>query len=315
MDESSSENPNPSIFIFDSTRLRSHLFFRYLSTSAQVTPILHPYLSAAMFGPDHISKYMRHSEMRQKELDVDLAPLMGEDTYQSSSEGLSRSVKTAHEAGRVPMANEHWFNCFRIELVLGLIRGEVQKPEQLGRNPTHIPDELFDSLTPIILIRHPALAIRSIYRDALQITKQRPGDEDFDGICMNRPLRVLFDYFRARGREPVVVDAEDILWRTGEMTRNLCAGIKGITPESLSDRWEPTSPAEMERMNPLVVMLTKNILESSGIERPSRMPAEPSIEAAFQEWRQQYGDEVAAYLKRLAEDNMPHYEYLRQFKA
>ena len=315
MDGSNSNMSEPCIFIFDSTRLRSHLFFRYLRTSAQVSPILHPYLSAAMFGPNHIAQYTRHSEMRQKELDVDLAPLMNNDTYESSAEQFTKAVQAAHKDGKVPMANEHWFNCFKIDFVLGLIRGEIQKPEQLGRNPTHLPYEIFDSLKPIILIRHPALSIRSIYRDALKITKQRPGDEDFDGICMNRPLRILFDFFCAQGRQPVVVDAEDILWRTEEMTRNLCAAIESVEAGSLSDKWKPTSQAEMDRMNPLVVMLTKNILESSGIERPSEKPAEPSIEKTFQEWKQQYGDEVAEHLKKLAEENMPHYEYLRQFKA
>lgn len=305
----------PCIFIFDSTRLRSHLFFRYLSTSAHVQPILHPYLSAAMFGPDHIAQYMQHSEIRRKELEEDLPHLMTNDTYQSCREAFTKAVETAQAAGKAPLANEHWFNCFKLELVLGLIRDEIQTPEQLGRNPTHLPDEIFDTLRPIILIRHPSLSIKSIYRSALELTKQRPGDEDFDLICLNKPLRILFDYFRAQGRQPVVVDAEDMLWRTDDMTKTLCDSLGSVDPESLSDKWEPTSQAEMHKMNPLVVMLTKNILESSGIERPSEKPVDPSIEITFQGWRSQYGEDVALYLKQLAEENMPHYEYLRQFKA
>lgn len=270
MSNQSNNTPNPCIFIFDGTRLRSHLFFRYLSTSPQVSPIYHPFLPAAMFGrQDHIVQHMRPSALRQKELDEDIVPLLGDDTYQSCREAFTHAVTHAQDSGKIPVANEHWFNVLQIENVLGLLRNEIQQPVQLGRNPTHLPDAVFDSLQPVVLIRHPALAVRSIYRDALKLTKQRPGDEDFDLICLNRPLRVLFDYFAEQGRRPVVVDAEDILWRTKGMMENVCAALGRIDPGGVSDRWEPASKEEVERMNPLLVMLTKNILESSGIERPS----------------------------------------------
>jgi hypothetical protein len=40
------------IFVFDSMRTRSHLFFRYLSTSEEVYPIYHPFVLAAYLGPE-----------------------------------------------------------------------------------------------------------------------------------------------------------------------------------------------------------------------------------------------------------------------
>jgi hypothetical protein len=101
------------------------------------------------------------------------------------------------------------------------------------------------------------------------MTAVRPGDEDFDMICMNKPLRLLFDYFRAQRRRPVVVDAEDILWRTEDMSRCLCASLGTIDSRGLHDTWEPASQEEVRLMNPVMVMMMKNILESSGIERPS----------------------------------------------
>lgn len=270
-------NPKPNdnlIFIFDSTRLRSHLFFRYLSTSPQLTPILHPYVSAAMFGPEHIAQHLHHSAARQRELDEDLPPLMGTDTYSTCTSAFRSAVSDAQAAGKTPLANEHWFNVLRLEVVLGLVRGEITTAEQLDANPTVLPTELYASLRPIILIRHPALAIRSIHRDALKMTQQRPGDEDFDFICVNRPLRVLFEHFSAQGRRPVVVDAEDILWRTEELARNVCASLGTVDAAGLSDTWEPAGEAEMAALNPLRVMLTRNILESSGIERPREKVSE-----------------------------------------
>lgn len=264
------------VFIFDGTRLRSHLFFRYFSTHPDVSPIYHPFLTAAMFGPEQLAQHLKHSDMRKHELEVDMVPLQVPDTYASNRAAFEAAVAKAEEAGKVPISNEHWFNVFREQVVLDLIRDKIKEPNELGRNPTHLPDEFFDTLTPIILIRHPALAVRSIYRDALKVTKQRPGDEDFSLITENKSLRLLFDYFKAQGRQPAVVDAEDILWRTDDMTKNLFAKLGGgLDPKKLNDSWNPATKEEIENLNPLVYMLTKDIQESSGIQRPEKQVTPP----------------------------------------
>jgi hypothetical protein len=77
MNNNTNKTPNPCIFIFDSTRLRSHLFFRYLTTSSRVKAILHPFIAAATFGREHKCQHMRHSAQRQKELEEVFAPLLG----------------------------------------------------------------------------------------------------------------------------------------------------------------------------------------------------------------------------------------------
>jgi hypothetical protein len=153
------------------------------------------------------------------------------------------------------VANDHWFNVCKTDIVLGLLRGEIHEPDQLGRNPTHMSDEVVDSLQPMILIRHPAISIQSIYRDAVNMTALRPGDEDFDMICMNKPLRLLFEYLRSQGRQPVVVGAEDILWRTEDMSQRLCAALGRIDSGSLRDRREPASQEGMRAMNPVMVIV------------------------------------------------------------
>jgi hypothetical protein len=256
------------IFIFDSTRLRSHLFFRYLSTSSEVCPVYHPFLMAAMFGPDHLAQYLQHSEARQKELDEDMQPLYGSDTYEQAATAFKAAVYEAEAGGKVAIANEHWFNVFKPSLVLNLLRGKIDQPSDLGSNPTCIEDDIFETLTPIILIRHPALSVDSIYRGALAHTKQTPSDEDFQMITSNKHQRLLFDWYKARGQLPIVIDAEDILWRTREMTESLCQQLGGVLdPKTFSESWEPTSKEVVERMNPLVYMLTKDIQESRGIQR------------------------------------------------
>lgn len=134
-------------------------------------------------------------------------------------------------------------------------------------NPTVLLDSVFDSFTPIILIRHPALAVDSIYRGALTFTQQWPGDEDFSLITSTRKARLLFDYYRSLGQTPIVVNGEDLLWRTKEMSSALCERL-GIDAVGLSDTWSPASQEDIDKMNPLMYMLTKDIQESSGIQRP-----------------------------------------------
>ena len=223
-----------------------------------------------MFGREHIAQHLRHSDMRRKELEEDFAPLYGKDTYESCRQVFVKAVSDAEVGGKIPLANEHWFNVFKQDILLGLLRGEIQEPAELGRNPTSLPDDLFDALTPIILIRNPVLAISSMYRDVVKLMKHRPGDEDFDMICTVKAPRLLFDHFKAQGRRVVVVDGEDLLWRTKEMTEGLCSALGGaISPQTLSDKWQPKSKEGIEQMNPLVYAATKDIQNSSGIERPA----------------------------------------------
>lgn len=113
----------------------------------------------------------------------------------------------------------------------------------------------------------------SIYHSALAFTQQRPGDEDFSLNTSTKELTMLFDFLKARGRQLMIVDGQLLLWRTGEMSSGLCARL-GIDPTGLSDTWGPASQEDIVKTNPLVHMLTMDIQESSGTQRPeSRVSA------------------------------------------
>ncbi len=301
------------VFVFDSTRLRSHLFFRWISTSPNVQPIYHPYLPAWMFGSEGLFLQMHNcSGMRRKEKE-DMAPLYGDDTYADCTERLVEAATRAREGGKLPIANEHWFGVLRHEVVLGLVSGTIADTRQLGSNPTYMPDELFETLMPVILIRHPIHSISSLYRDALMHTEQRPGDDDFDMICSNRPLRILFDYFAAtRKALPAVVDGDDVLWRADDLSQKLCGTLRLV---SLNETWAPTSQQDIEAMNPFLYKLTKDIHDSHGIVRSVEgKPDIPTIEEAVERWTETYNGAIAEQLKELVERNMPHYTCLVQFK-
>ena len=79
--------------------------------------------------------------------------------------------------------------------------------------------------------------------------------------------RYLFDVYRARGTRCIVVDGEDVIWRTLEISNAVCDAL-GIEQDCISDRWEAFPPEELPT-NPLIAHFTKPFYESSGIVRPA----------------------------------------------
>ncbi|KAK3722487.1 hypothetical protein LTR37_002479 [Vermiconidia calcicola] len=315
MDQRTAREQSPlRIFIMDSPRLRSHLFFRFLSTSSQLAPIYHPFMIAAMFGPEEVWQHMKDQSFRKINLGEECKPVYDDATFENSQEAFVEAVGAAEKEGKVVLSNEHWFNLLKTDVFVDLVRGNVPEPAGLPKNPTHIPNDIFETLTPIFMIRHPVIAVRSLWRDAQWFSKQLPGEDDFDVIVLNKYQRLLFDFFKAQGRTAIVVDGEDILWRTQDMVKGLCAALGGgIDPAGFSETWDPTSKEELERMHPVIATLTKDIQESRGIGRPDVKPGEPSLDAQVQKWSDEHGASIADQLRGLVLENMSHYEYLKQF--
>lgn len=134
-------------------------------------------------------------------------------------------------------------------------------------NPTYIPSALFATLNPIFLIRHPALQIPSFYKQMRATTKAQPSDEDFTFMTELSYAKYLFDIFRARGKRCIVVDGEDVVWRTRDVANAVCEAL-GIEKDRISDQWEPVPEAERPT-NMLIAHFTKPFHESSGIVRPA----------------------------------------------
>ena len=118
--------------------------------------------------------------------------------------------------GKILLANEHCQFVLKPELALSLHRDAA--PPTLPHNPTVIPDDLFPNLTPVFVIRHPLHVIRSNYESVVASSQIRPGHEDWTlATSLKTPL-LLFEYFNERdGHPPLVVDGDDVLWRTQEV--------------------------------------------------------------------------------------------------
>ena len=158
-----------------------------------------------------------------------------------------------------------------------------------------------------------------------------PGQEDFDWLTSLHWCRLLYDLLKSQGRPPVVVDGDDVVWRTQEMATNVCKAI-GIGPSGVKETWTKTPP-EDQIQNPIVQHALSTIYNSTGVERPAEkvrpshrrlrdrsdhlsQPEEPlEFEREMQKIEKKYGKELASQFTTYIEKNMEDYDYLKQFKV
>ena len=150
-------------------------------------------------------------------------------------------------------------------MVFAALDGHKFTPHDLGRNPTYLPDWLFETCTPVIVIRHPVFSVPSYYNVVSKMTSIAPGMEDYDWMTNLYFCRILFDLFKSQGRTPVVADGEDIVLRVREMATAVSNGI-GVDPEGVKESWEPT-PKEDRHPNFVIQAFLSTMYDSTGVEQ------------------------------------------------
>lgn len=190
-----------------------------------------------------------------------MVPFYGTDTYESCGRDLEGAVEKARAEGKGLLVNEHGVNILNQDLMFQIARSEKY---DVPANPTAIPDHLYESLMPIILIRHPCPQLRSSYARAVQATQMRPGGEDFSNTTTATFTRFLFDDFAAKGRTPIVVDGDDVILRTREVVEAVCARL-GLDAGLVQDTWEPIE--DYGTGEPVMSAYMAEILSSTGVRR------------------------------------------------
>jgi hypothetical protein len=174
---------------------------------------------------------------------------------------------------------------------------------------------VFATLTPIFVIRNPIFSVQSNHAANLNgKTGITPGEShDWQLMTGTWFQRLLFDFFLQRnGKPPTVVDGDDTIWRTKEISEELCARL-GIDVKGLKTEWE--LKAESERPNdPMLRKFLEASDDSRGIEgRDTERPL-ADLEKASHRWKEKYGEHTAEELKETVEKNREHYEYMKQYK-
>ncbi|KAI6825718.1 hypothetical protein KC342_g10908 [Hortaea werneckii] len=324
--------PNPRrIFIFDNPRTCSHLFSKLFANHPELQLLYHPFLPAALYGPERYQQKTKHcaaaDEVQRewgtseefREWDVV--------TYESANRKLVEEIEAAERQNKSIFCSEHLNALMKHDRMLSHLRSPNRNPnpqiplpaEPTPENPTNIPSPLLATLTPILLLRHPALSIPSSWRTESGIKKLEIDDEDFYLLTTYRWSRDLFTYLLHQSsssgwRKPLVIDAYDVVHRTSALTGKLC-GELGLDPAGTQDSWKKL-PREEWPDHSVVVAYTKDLLGSSGVDRGVGKPLEENfdIDVETEKWKAEFGEDVGMKLRECVEAEMADYEYLLSFK-
>lgn len=163
--------------------------------------------------------------------------------------------------------SEHCHRVMKNKTLFEAIRHQQDPALRPGSNATRVPDQMLSAFTPVLVIRNPALAVPSFYAGMARLNLAfEPTGEDMLLQTSLRYCRMIFDYYYSTtGDLPVVVDGEDITWRSDEIGSKLCDALN-LDGSGLQDEWDPTPDTERPS-NPYIWAFTKDMHESTGIRR------------------------------------------------
>ncbi|KAF7186493.1 hypothetical protein HII31_12195 [Pseudocercospora fuligena] len=187
-------------------------------------------------------------------------------------------------------------------------------------NPTRYPDDFFRSLTPIFLIRHPALVIPSYYKQQRDTLHLEASDECLTAFTTQRFTRLVFDVFRAKAgsdEPPLVIDAKDLVHETMLTMEKLCERL-GLDPNGVQYNWSPVPPDQWPNMpmSELGMLFFTDLWGSGRVYGSGEKAMEDTLDLDHEtkKWSDEFGEDTAKHLRRLVDEDMPHYEYMKQFK-
>ena len=202
------------------------------------------------------------------------------------------------------------------------ISGTSKRALQSPLNETVFPDEFLLSWTPTFLIRHPALAFESYYRNWLGIQKDMGGDMDAQIPMMEifasfQPNRDLYDFYKQHYEAhddkvwPIVIDAHDVV-HNPEVLHKYCQ-MTGLVSSKLKSEWDAYEvPDQGGFIGTAAKWMLSSIAGSKGIMKDKARPnidIDIDIEATV--WREKFGDDAGAMIERWVRNAMPDYEYMK----
>lgn len=116
--------------------------------------------------------------------------------------------------GKTLWCKDHLCFCLKDEIILDYFNGRLYTPRELVPNPTKLPNDLFEQMMPVLLVRHPAFTVPSFYEQVVKVSEMRPGDEDFVWATTLQWSVYMHDFFKHQGRAVIVIDGDDMCWRS-----------------------------------------------------------------------------------------------------
>ncbi|KAF4969675.1 hypothetical protein FSARC_3121 [Fusarium sarcochroum] len=189
--------------------------------------------------------------------------------------------------------------------------------EEEPGNPTVLPMEVLKQFQFTFLIRHPRRAIPSYYRCTVPPLDEVTGFYDFmPNEAGYEELVRFFDFLIKENivdkDNLVVVDADDLLDNPEKTIRLYCekTGID-FKPEMLewNDEDCDYATAAFQKWNGW----HNDAIKSSALRPRTHHQKTLTTEGEDKEWTAKFGAEAQKVIRKTVEDNVAHYEYLKQF--
>lgn len=274
-------NQPKRIFIFDSPRTRSQLFNKVFARHPQLSQVFHPFYKAGGLGPERLTARFQQCQAAD---DVQLAmtqkPDMDVETFDKAFQDLvAQAQENEWEGmGQSLWIKEHVFNCVNPEVIVALAKDPASKPEP-GKNITNMSDEFLDSLTPVFLIRHPALMTPSWYRAQKLTLREDVRDESFRVFSSLRWARLLFDHFCARaGEVPLLLDGEQMVAHPEAVIHYLCDRLD-LDRAYAKFRWNVVSEEKQASLDLMQRHFFRDLMSSDGIDSSKAVGAPHSSQS------------------------------------
>ncbi|KAF5339672.1 hypothetical protein D9757_014853 [Collybiopsis confluens] len=324
------------IFLFSHARTRSNLFIRLLETHPQMMIKQYPFMHCFMKGPesqwsdDLKEEVFKTLGLTKEEGEKQHAHL----TYQAALDNIEKTFAEAQAKGKFCLIKEHAAYTFDAEFlrpyvdysqrprpvmvdrkldVIGSEEIELQLPSPLP-NPTVLPDRLVATMTPVIIIRHPAYVFPSYIRAAASY-----------GVGVHSPQfkipgslrwqRFIYDFYRAyydkiddeeKKGWPIVIDGDDLVEDTQGQMKKFCE-LVGLTESEIQYSWEAAGRPTDQMQNAFVGVLK----ESTGVIKGPDFSRDPDLDEQVKEWTEEWDEEIAGKLREAVLSSLEDYQYLR----
>ena len=179
-----------------------------------------------------------------------------------------------------------------------------------SENFSLVPDSLLlrPGTIPLISIRDPRLCVPSAYRVLERMNLPHAGSRSFFLVTTCNVWNcVLYNFYKAHGIDPVVVDADDYM--TSEaFVQSLCVRL-GLDPSQVRFEWDAATSEQKEKeIHPMQYASQNTLYESSGVIAERAAKNSDLVDASVK-WKNEFGDD-AGLVEEMVALAMPHYQYL-----
>ncbi|KAM0474394.1 hypothetical protein ACHAPX_007731 [Trichoderma viride] len=265
-----------------------------------------PFGDAFYFGPEFMSDRFKD----------DVATRQSSEYRDTTFKSVLERLEDAEKEGKRLFIKDMAYYLMQPDDKPSQIAPSLGGGEEAG-NPTVLPVNILKRFHFTFLIRHPKRSIPSYYRCTIPPLSEITG---FDYLMPNEAGYVelvrLLDFLLERGivdkDHITAIDADDLLDKPEQVIREYCARI-GVDFKPQMLNWSEEDKQHAAEMFAKWNGFHDDVLKTNCFQARSHAQKTSTVESENKEWSDKYGPEAQKLIRQTVDENIPHYEYLKQF--